>query len=363
MKHAKHTAEVLDYATGNGWALANADCVPFARSLPDNCIDMGVESPPFSKLYTYSDSARDMGNSRDDSEFFGHYRFLIREQFRILRPGRIWAVHCKNLVDYQGSEEEGRSGLRDFRGDIIRAYQDAGFKLASEVTIWKSAPEERNKTNAHGLLYRTITGTRGPDGERDNQGDSTFCRMGLPDYMLFFRKWPRNAAEEAAVVPVRHTVDEMPLELWRQVASPVWVQFAGLGADGASLLDINGEVLRVGFHVPSEDIRVTDTLNVREARDANDEAHMCPLQLPVIRRSVHLYSNPGDVVMSSFAGIGSEGVGAMTVTDGAGRVKPRRFIGCELKPKYFTTGARNLRENEPHAVGKTLDLFARDLVA
>jgi DNA modification methylase len=326
--------------------LANADCIEFARQLRTGCIDMGVESPPFSKLYTYSDSPRDMGNCEDDEEFFAHYRYLIKEQFRILRPGRIWAVHCKNLVDYQGSEEAGRSGLRDFRGDIIRAYEREGFKLASEVTIWKSAPEERNKTNAHGLLYRTIVGKRGEDGSRDNLGDSTFCRMGLPDYLLMFRKWPKDESEERMVSPVRHTVDEMPLELWRQVASPVWVRWSGQGAD---YLD--------DFAIPSEDIRVTDTLNVKAARDAKDEAHLCPLQLPVIRRAVHLYSNPGDVVMSSFAGIGSEGVGAMTTKDGTGKVRPRKFVGSELKPSYFRQAIRNLREVEPNGIGQTLDLF------
>lgn len=339
---------VLDWTEGNGWAIANADCVEFARQLPENSIDMGVESPPFSKLYCYSDSARDMGNSADDAEFFRHYEFLIAEQFRILRPGRIWAVHCKNLVDYQGSEALGRSGLRDFRGDVIRAYERAGFKLASEVTIWTSAPEERNKTNAHGLLYRTIVGERLKDGSRTGEGDSSFCRMGLPDYVCFFRKWPRSEAETNAVVPVRHSELEMPLELWRQVASPVWVRW---GTEG-------GADDPEGFAVPSEDIRRTDTLNVRAARDSKDESHLCPLQLPVIRRAVHLYSNPGDVVMSSFAGVGSEGVGAMTTRDGTGRVRPRRFVGCELKPSYFASAVRNLREVEPQGKGQTLSLFA-----
>lgn len=339
------TLDVLDWAEGNGWALANADCVDFARQLPDNSIDMGVESPPFSKLFCYSNSERDMGNSADDGEFFAHYEFLLREQFRILRPGRVWAVHCKNLVDYQGSEALGRSGLRDFRGDIIRAYERAGFKLASEVTIWKSAPEERNKTNAHGLLYRTLVGQRLPDGSRDGEGDSSFARMGLPDYLCIFRKWPATPAESERIVPVRHSEAEMPLELWRQVASPVWVTYSGVGADGPE------------FAIPAEDIRITDTLNVKAARDSKDEAHLCPLQLPVVRRAVHLYSNPNDVVMSSFAGIGSEGDGAMTTRDGTGAVRPRRFIGCELKPSYFTTAVRNLKAVEPHGKGQTLSLF------
>jgi DNA modification methylase len=338
---------VLDYAEGNGWTVANADCVEFARQLPDNSIDLGIESPPFSRLYTYSDSERDMGNSADDREFFAHYEFLIAEQFRILRHGRVWAVHCKNLVDYQGSEEHGRSGLRDFRGDIIRAYERHGFKLASEVTIWKSAPEERNKTNARGLLYRTIVGERLPDGTRTGKGDSSLCRMGLPDYLLIFRKWPRNDAERAMVRPVEHSEAEMPLELWRQVASPVWVQWG----------DGGGFDYPEDFAVPEEDIRVTDTLNVKAARDGKDEAHLCPLQLPVIRRVVHLYSNPGDVVMSSFLGIGSEGYGAMTTKDGTGTVRPRKFTGCELKPGYFRQAVANLRTVEPGAKGQQVSLF------
>jgi DNA modification methylase len=282
---------VLEEAHGNNWALYRGDCVEVARQLPSNCVDLALYSPPFANLYTYSDDERDMGNAEDDGEFLEHYRFLVEELHRVLRPGRLCVVHCKDLVNYKG--RDGMAGLRDFPGELIRVHQAAGFAFHSRVTIWKCPVTEMQRTKAHGLLYKTL------------RNDSTFSRQGLAESVLAFRKWAPEEAE-GDVVPVTHTPDAFTLNQWQQWASPVWM-----------------------------DIRQTHVLNVELAREDKDEKHMCPLQLDVIERAVVLWSNPGEVVFSPFAGVGSEGVGSLQ--------RGRRFVGVELKEAYFRHGAHNLQ--------------------
>lgn len=285
--------EALDHANGDAWQLFRGDCVEVMRQLPSNSIDVAVYSPPFSTLYTYGDSDRDMGNSVDDAQFFAHYRFMAIELMRVLRPGRLAAIHCKDLVNYKG--RDGMAGLRDFPGDLIRVHQEVGFAYHSKVTIWKNPVTEQHRTQAHGLLWKQL------------RTDSTFSRQGLAEYVVVMRKWPKNAADESDIRPVPHTKVEFPLEQWQQWASPVWM-----------------------------DIDDMDVLNVRQARDSKDEKHMCPLALPIIERCLGLWSNPGDVVLSPFAGIGSEGWQALKMK--------RKFLGIELKDTYFEHAARNLQE-------------------
>lgn len=273
----------LDEAHGARWSLYNADCVELARQLPERSVHFALYSPPFSNLYTYSDSLLDMGNCEDDRVFLDHYRFLVAELYRMLVPGRLVAVHCKELVNYKG--RDGMAGLRDFPGDLIRVHQAAGFALHSRVTIWKCPVTEMQRTKAHGLLYKTL------------RADSTFSRQGLAEYLLLFRKWA-GEGEENFVEAVRHTEETFPLDRWQRWASPVWM-----------------------------DIDQTHVLNVEQAREDRDEKHMCPLQLGVIERAVALWSNANDVVFSPFAGIGSEGHGAL--------LQGRRFVGVELKASYF----------------------------
>ncbi len=281
---------VVDQASGDDWVLYQGDCVEVARGLPRRSVDLAVYSPPFSNLYVYGDSERDMGNCGDDAEFLAHYGFLVAELHRVLRPGRVCAVHCKDLVNYKN--RDGMAGLRDFPGDLIRVHQAAGFAYHSRITIWRDPVTEMQKTKAHGLLYKQL------------RTDSTFSRQGLAEYILVFRKW---ADEEGTdVQPVTHTHESFPLPQWQEWASPVWM-----------------------------DIDHTDTLNVHAAREARDEKHMCPLPLPIIERCVGLWSNAGDVVFSPFAGQGSEGYQALKME--------RRFAGVELKPSYFERAKRNLR--------------------
>ena len=288
----------LDEWHGERASMYHGDCVEVIRQLPDNSVDMALYSPPFSSVYTYSDSLRDMGNCDSDEEFLAQYAHLVTELYRVLRPGRICVVHCKDLVYYKTSR--GTAGLRDFPGDIVRAHIAGRFDLHSKVTIWKCPVTEMQRTKAHGLLYKQL------------RTDSTISRQGCAEYLMVFRKWPRTEAEEEAVVHVEHPLDasdprHIPLDTWQEWASPVWMT-----------------------------IDQTNVLNVEQAREDRDEKHMCPLQLDVIERAVKLWYNPGEVVLSPFGGIGSEGVGSLTYG--------RKFVGVELKESYFRKAVSNLGE-------------------
>lgn len=300
---------VLDEAHGNGWALYNADAIDLMRQMPDRSVDCAVYSPPYANLYTYSDSMLDMGNCVDMAEFIKHYEYAIRELYRVMRPGRVVCVDCKDLVVYKGSSEDSMAGLVDFPGELIRIHKAVGFSWHSRVTIWRSPVTEMQKTKAHGLLYKQL------------RKDSTFSRMGMPVYVLMFRKWAPDEEEGKDVVPVSHSQDEFPLDTWQRWASPVWT-----------------------------DVDFTNVLNVTKAREDRDEKHMCPMPLDITERCLALYSNPGEVVFSPFAGIGSEGHQALRMG--------RKFVGCELKRSYFDTARANLAAVEPNGRGQTLDLMS-----
>lgn len=280
---------------GDRWSAYWADAVEFCSQMPAASVHLSIYSPPFAQLYIYSDSAADMGNCADDAEFFEQYGFLIREKLRVTKPGRLSAVHCKNLVTYRG--RDGVQGIKDFRGDIIRAHQAAGWAYHAETTIWKDPVIEMQRTKAHGLLYKQL------------RADSTWSRMGMAEYILFFR---RSAQEGETIEPVDHDRADFPLDDWQKIASPVWM-----------------------------DIRQTNVLNIQAARSTEDEKHICPLQLDVIERCLRLYSNPGDVVLSPFMGIGSEGVVAVRLG--------RKFVGVELKDQYWRQACGNLAAVEAEA--------------
>jgi hypothetical protein len=323
--------KVINQAHGDTWSFFNADCVEFTAGLPDCSIDHCVYSPPFSSLYIYSDSERDMGNSADDAEFMQHYSYLLSELYRATRPGRVHAVHVKDLVYYQGSSERGTSGLRDFSGEVIRAYVAAGFDFHSRITVYRDPVLERAKTNAHGLLWKTF------------QADSSFCRTGLPEYVLVFRRWPQNEAERELIKPVKNPKSRVPLETWQDLASPVWSTHEPemwLGKTGP-IWSLKPSGMGDG------DLPATDTLNVKVAREDRDEKHLCPMPLNITRRCLRLWTSPGDSVYSPFGGIGSEGYVCMQ--------EGRRFIGAELKPAYWKRGIRYLQEAE--RAGVQSDLF------
>lgn len=275
---------VLDQSITESYALYNGDCVEVLRGLPGDSIDYTIFSPPFSSLYTYSNSPRDIGNVRDDAEFFAHFRYVIAELRRVTKPGHLVSFHCMDTPT--SKERHGHIGLRDFSGDLIRAFEAEGFLYHSKVTIWKDPVTAMQRTKALGLLHKTV------------RGNATMARQGIPDYVITMRD-PREVVER-----VEHGED-YPVALWQRVASPIW-------------LDIN----------PS------DTLQYRSAREHDDERHIAPLQLEVIRRCVRLWTNEGDTVLSPFAGIGSEGY--VAIRDG------RRFIGAELKGSYYQQAVRNL---------------------
>lgn len=281
---------------GHKFSAYHGDCVDVVRQLPDHSVGFSIYSPPFSSLFVYSESIADMGNSANDAEFAEHYGFLVRELARVTKPGRLSAVHCSDLPTTKW--KDGVIGIRDFSGLIIRIHEAAGWVLHSRVTIWKCPVVEMTRTKALGLLYKQL------------KKDSTRSRTGMADYLLVFRAPGEN------VEPVVHDEKEFPVSQWQQWASPVWM-----------------------------DIQQTDTLNVAAARDPKDERHVCPLQLDLINRALVLWSNPGDVVLSPFMGIGSEGVVSLE--------RKRRFIGVELKESYFRQACKYL-----DGVDRQGDLFS-----
>jgi DNA modification methylase len=277
--------QVVDQSTGEGFVLYNGDCIEVMRGLPAESVDYSIFSPPFSSLYTYSNSPRDLGNCRDDDEFFAHFSFVIAELRRIMKPGRVLSFHCMLLPT--SKVRDGVIGLKDFRGDLIRAFMAHGFIHHSEVVIWKDPVTAMQRTKALGLLHKSV---------REN---ASMCRQGIPDYLITMRT-PGETSDR-----VKHAADDYPVDKWQRIASPIWM-----------------------------DIDANDTLQFRSAREHDDERHICPLQLEVIRRGIELWTNPGDVVLSPFAGIGSEGFVAIE--------SGRQFVGIELKRSYYEQAARNL---------------------
>lgn len=279
---------VINQVVTDRYSIYHADCVEVVRGLPDRSVGYSIFSPPFASLYTYSNSVRDMGNVRNATEFFGQFQFLVRELRRVMKPGRLVSFHCMLLPT--SKQMHGFIGLDDFRGDLIRAFRDAGFIHHSEVVIWKDPVTAMQRTKALGLLHKTI------------RKDSSMSRQGIPDYLVTMRMPGENAIADRIEHP-----DDLPVTEWQKLASPVWM-----------------------------DIDPSDTLQYRSAREHDDERHICPLQLEVIRRGMKLWSKPGDVVLSPFMGIGSEGFVALEMG--------RKFVGAELKQSYFEQAARNLAE-------------------
>ena len=277
--------KVLDQVTENRYAVYNGDSCEVVKAIPDNSIHYTIFSPPFASLYTYSNSDRDMGNSKGDDEFYNHFIYLAKELYRITMPGRLLSFHCMDLPLMK--ERDGVIGLKDFPSIIRQIFEDCGFIYHSKVTIWKNPVTEMQRTKALGLLHKQI------------RKDSAMNRQGIPDYIVTMRK-PGDNPER-----ISHTHETFPVDVWQNYASPVWM-----------------------------DIRQSDTLQKKSAREDKDERHICPLQLEVIQRCVELWTNPGDIVLDPFAGIGS--VPYVAVTMG------RRGIGIELKESYYNQAKNNL---------------------
>jgi DNA modification methylase len=303
---------VLNQKTGKNWIYYHGDCCEVIKGLPDDKIHYSIFSPPFCQLYVYSNSERDMGNTKDDAQFMEHFRFLVNELFRVTMPGRLCSFHCMNLP--QSKTTHGEIGIRDFRGELIRMFVAAGWIYHSEVVIWKDPVVAMQRTKALGLLHKQI------------KKDSCMSRQGIPDYLVTMRK-PGNNPERVDGEFQKYAGDEkamnnrngahtepdtktrFSIDIWQRYASPVW-------------MDINPSL----------------TLQRKSARDEKDERHVCPLQLQVIERGVDMWSNPGDTVLSPFGGIASEGYQSLRMG--------RKFIGIELKESYWKQGCLNLAAAE-----------------
>jgi len=275
---------VINSAIAERYALYNGDSAEVLQGIPSDSVHFSIFSPPFQSLYTYSNSERDLGNCETAEEFYEQFSYIGRELYRVIMPGRLMSVHCMNLPT--SKERDGYIGIRDFRGELIRFFQEIGFIYHSEVCIWKDPVTAMQRTKALGLLHKQL------------KKDSCMSRQGIPDYLVTFRK-PGDNPER-----VTHTNESFPVSLWQRYASPVW-------------MDIN----------PSK------TLQKESARDERDERHICPLQLEVIERAIDLWTNPGDVVLTPFLGIGSEAYVALQ--------KGRKAIGIELKESYFRQAVAN----------------------
>jgi len=309
----KSKVKVIDQRIEKKWTIYQGDCIEVIKGLPNNSIHYSIFSPPFASLFTYSDSIRDMGNCKGEDEFLEHFKLLIPDLYRVLLPGRLITVHCMDLV--ATINRDGFIGLRDFPGDLARLFLSQGFIYHSKVMIWKDPLVQATRTKNLTLAHKQIS------------KDSTRCAMGLPDYLIIFRKPGENTEPVShgrgferyigeKLEPKEKKMDNARInkyshKVWQRYASPVWF-----------------------------DIRQTNTLNVRLAREDKDERHICPLQLDVIARCLELWTNKGDVVLSPFAGIGSEGYQSILMN--------RKFIGIELKKSYFDIMEKNMKRAGIH---------------
>lgn len=270
--------DVLNQVVKEKYAIYHGDSVDITKNIPDDSIHYTIFSPPFSSLYTYSNSDRDMGNCKGDDEFYRHFKFLAEELYRITMPGRLLSFHCMDLPMMKS--RDGVIGLKDFPALMLKIFQDCGFIYHSKVTIWKNPVTEMQRTKALGLLHKQI------------KKDSSMCRQGIPDYIVTVRKPGENPER------ITHTNESFPVGIWQNYASPVWM-----------------------------DIRQSDTLQKKSARAEQDEKHICPLQLEVIQRCIELWTNQNDIVFDPFGGIGSTPYVALLMG--------RRAIASELKDSYF----------------------------
>lgn len=293
--------KVLDQSVTDQYALYHADCIDVLRGMPDSSAHYSIFSPPFASLYTYSASPRDMGNCADHDEFFAQFRYLVPELYRVIKPGRLVSFHCMDLPT--SKTRDGYIGITDFRGLLVRAFQESGWIYHSLVTIWKDPVTAMQRTKALGLLHKQV------------RKDSCMSRQGIPDYVVTMRK-PGDNPE-----PVTHTGegDDIPVSMWQRYASPVWM-----------------------------DIDPSDTLQFRSAREHDDEKHICPLQLEVYRRCLKLWTNPGDTVLEPFGGIGSGGDVSLRMG--------RKYVAAELKRSYYDQMVRNC-ESASGGGGGTIEMF------
>lgn len=301
-------AKVLAQHIGERFAAYNVDTVEFTRDLPGNSLDFSVYSPPFSSLYIYSESARDMGNVSGDQEFQETYSHLVRELFRATKPGRLTGIHVKDLVYYSNASEKGDRGLKPFVADCLYTHLRCGWTYHRMITIWRCPVKEMQKTKADRLLYKHF------------REDAARTGGGMAEYILVFRKWGEGMDETPKII---HDREEYPLDTWQHYAQPSYF-VQDLWAD----------------------TRETNVLNVKVARDAEDEKHLCPMPLDLTERLVRQYTNKDETVYSPFMGIGSEGWASLK----AGR----RFIGTELKDSYYRQAVKNLAEAEESSSGGTL---------
>ena len=319
--------KVLDQASGDGWSLYHSDCVEMLRGLPEATVHYSIFSPPFASLYTFSDDPRDVSNNSDERVFWAHYRFVMQGIFRALKPGRMVSIHCMDLPT--SITKDGFIAIRDFSGDNIKLCQEVGFHYHSKVTIRKDPVVAMQRTKALGLLHKQVV------------KDSAMSRMGIADYIVTMRKPGDNDEPVSGVFETYYGDDQSDDDLHATAVRT----FDPAG--GRTLADHKSILIWQRYADPIwNDINQSDTLSFRMARDEHDERHISPLQLTPVRRCIDLWTNPGDVVLSPFSGIGTAGYVAIELG--------RRFVGAELKPSYYRQAVANLRQAEDDRLRGTL---------
>lgn len=314
--------------TNDKFAIYNGDCVDVTKELPDNSVDLSVYSPPFSSLFTYSESERDLSNCKTNEEFFNHYKYLIKEKYRITKSGRLSVVHCKDFRFASTESHDGSRGMVDFTGDLIRAHIECGWTYHARVTVWRDPEWEAKKNKPDNLLYKNF------------RNDAARVSVGMPEYLIVFRKWEDDMKETP---PVMHDYIK-------------WREWAGEGEKFAKSGHLDGhfekeysEARDIWQSWASPVWMDTDMHDVVKGKFkyAKDERHLTPTPKDLIERAIRMWSNEGDVVFSPFLGVGSEGI--VSIKTG------RKFIGIELKPEYFQQAYKNIQEEyDKNHFGKLL---------
>lgn len=317
---------------GENYHIYNGDSCEVVEAIPENSIGLSVFSPPFPGMYAYTNSPRDVGNVKDFSQLVEHFAFLAKHILKATQPGRLCCVHLTQEPVFKG--REGYVGLRDFRGDMIRAMEKIGWFYYTEVTIDKNPMLKASRTKEATLLFKTLA------------NDSSMNRPALADYVVVFKKPGQNSNPIKSGISKKYGNEDgwITGDEWCEWASPVW--YRAMPSEPSPNYPFQPNY--PSRHQQTDGIYEGDVLrNFVEGRDNEDEKHLCPLQLGVIERCVKLWSNPGDVVLSPFMGIGSEGYVSVRHC--------RKFIGCELKPSYFRVACRNLRDAELHRIRRDED--------
>jgi DNA modification methylase len=328
---------IKDQVITDKYSLYNGDCIQGMAALPENSVDMSIYSPPFSSMYVYSSSIYDLGNNKNYSEFLDHYRFVVKELFRITKPGRATCVHCMDIP------RSGDIGLVDFPGDIIRMHQEEGFRFWDRKNIWKEPLRVAIRTRQRALMHMELC------------KDTMKCRGALADYLLIFKKRGENQTPVEKPYGITEYDGDLSLMNQEELAEYQTLKLKYVNHTDDKTNRLSQFIWRRYASASWEDVRANESLCYKPARDKDDDRHVCPIPLDIPNRAVVMYTNPGEVVLTPFMGVGSEVYSAVS--------KGRKGIGFELKPSYFRQAVKNLQPLMVEENGVEVDLFSMEAIS